>query len=130
MTGHCLCGNVAFRVSGPPRDVHHCHCSMCRRATGGAFATLVWVRREAVAWSGTPAHYRSSAIATRGFCPTCGTSLFLDYDGGAEIALLLGTFDAPANLRPTHHYGIESRLPWVDIEPTLPGRPTDLNPQP
>jgi hypothetical protein len=130
MTGHCLCGKVAFRVSGPPRDVHHCHCGMCRRATGAAFATLVWVPHEAVQWTAPPAFYRSSTIATRGFCARCGTSLFLDYDGSREIALLLGAFDAPEAFQPSHHYGIESRLSWVDLEAELPGRPTDPHPPP
>jgi hypothetical protein len=130
MTGRCLCGQLVFRITAPPSDVHHCHCSMCRRATGAAFATLVWAGRDSIQWTGEPARYRSSEIATRGFCPTCGTSLFLDYDGSSDIALMLGAFDAPADLQPSHHYGIESRLPWADIEEDLPGKPTDLHPQP
>jgi hypothetical protein len=130
LTGHCVCQAVAFRVAAPVRDVHHCHCAMCRRATGAAFATLVWVQRDAVAWSGTPARYRSSGIATRSFCPDCGTSISLEYDGSDQIALLIGAFDAPAELKPSHHYGIESRLPWADIGVALPGKATDVNPQP
>jgi hypothetical protein len=103
---------------------------MCRRATGAAFATLVWVRRSDVSWQGEAARYRASAIATRGFCSCCGTSLFLDYDGNEQLALLLGALDQPERLVPTHHYGIESKLPWVDREQALPARPTDLIPQP
>jgi hypothetical protein len=103
---------------------------MCRRAVGAAFATLVWVVRDAVTWRGEPARYRSSDIATRGFCARCGTSLFLDYDGSREIALMLGAMDEPAALFPSHHYGIESRLPWVDIQKGLPGQVTDPHPQP
>jgi hypothetical protein len=129
-TGHCLCGAVAFRLTEPPRDVHHCHCGMCRRATGAAFATLVWIRRNAVLWTGKPARFRSSRIATRGFCAQCGTSLFLDYDGREQLALLLGAFDDPAQFQPSHHYGIEGKLPWADINADLPGRETDLDPRP
>jgi hypothetical protein len=129
-TGRCLCGAVAFRITGQPRDVHHCHCSMCRRATGAAFATLVWVIRRDVDWQGQPARYRASTIATRGFCSRCGTALFLDYDGNEQVALLLGAFDRPERLVPTHHYGIESKLPWVDLQKNLPGKPTDVHPQP
>ena len=103
---------------------------MCRRATGAAFATLVWVKHDAVAWRGLPANFRSSPIATRGFCQACGTSLFLEYDGSEQIALLIGAFDNPETLTPSHHYGIESRLPWADIGKDLPGKPTDVQPQP
>ncbi len=103
---------------------------MCRRATGAAFATLVWIRRNAVVWTGKPARFRSSRIATRGFCAICGTSLFLDYDGRDQLALLLGAFDDPAQFQPSHHYGIEGRLPWADINADLPGRETDVDPRP
>jgi len=54
--------------------------------------------------------------------------LFLDYDGSAGIALLLGAIDHPARFVPTHHYGIESRLPWVDLQKELPGNSIDINP--
>jgi hypothetical protein len=104
---------------------------MCRRAVGNAFATLVWFDRQKVAWSGeTPASYSSSAIANRCFCRHCGTPLFMQYRGPSQIALMLGCFDDAAELRPTHHYGIEARLPWVDIGETLPGSPTESDPRP
>jgi hypothetical protein len=103
---------------------------MCRRAAGSVFATLVWVKRHAIEWSEAPARYRSSTFATRGFCARCGTSLFLDYDGNDEIAVMLGAIDEPKALLPTHHYGIESRLPWVDIQDGLPGKVTDSDPRP
>jgi hypothetical protein len=39
LSGGCLCGAVRYRVKAAPR-VHYCHCDMCRRATGSAFAVL------------------------------------------------------------------------------------------
>jgi hypothetical protein len=131
LTGACLCGRVGFSVEGRPRDVHYCHCSMCRRAVGNAFATLVWIECAQLAWTREPPDLRpSSAIAVRGFCGRCGTPLFLQYRGSPQIALMAGCFDDPASLQPTHHYGIESRLPWADIGRDLPGRPTDRDPRP
>jgi hypothetical protein len=104
---------------------------MCRRAVGNAFATLVWVPSSRLEWiGGAAARWRSSAIAERGFCRRCGTPLFLHYDGAEEMALMLGTFDDPQHLIPSHHYGIESRLAWVDIGRDLPGWPTSTDPQP
>ena len=131
ITGRCLCGAVKFSADAPPRDVHHCHCGMCRRATGDAFATLAWFPAEEIVWTeGEPARFRSSDIAERGFCRQCGTSLFLRYDGNDQIAIMLGALDDPAAFRPSHHYGVEGRLPWVDIQSALPGCATDVHPQP
>jgi len=97
---------------------------MCRRWTGAAFATLVWFPRSAVRWIGEPAAHRASSIAVRTHCAACGTPLSLAYDARDDIALTVGSMDAPQTMTPTHHSGVESRLPWADIGPGLPGKST------
>jgi hypothetical protein len=124
LTGRCFCGRIRFSASGAPR-VHFCHCGMCRRASGGPFATLVWLPEDAVLWQLRPKLRRSSAIAQRGFCARCGTPLCLKYDESAEVAILLGAFDQADQLVPTYHYGIEARLSWVDIGRGLPEQITE-----
>jgi hypothetical protein len=39
VTGSCLCGAVRYEVEGPATEVTHCHCGMCRKQHGAAFAT-------------------------------------------------------------------------------------------
>jgi hypothetical protein len=86
---------------------------------------LAWVARDEVRWMfGTPTLRRSSPIAQRGFCRHCGTPLFLQYDASPEVALMLGVFDRPEDLVPAYHYGVESRLPWIDCGSQLPGKAT------
>jgi hypothetical protein len=97
---------------------------MCRRWTGGPFATLAWFARDAVQWTGTPVAFRSSPIAIRTHCGACGTPLSLAYDARDDVALTVGTFDKPEAVHPTHHYGAESRIAWADIGPALPAKPT------
>ena len=104
---------------------------MCRRATGGPYAVLAWFRGADLCWSGeAPVCRRSSSIATRGFCSRCGTPLFLAYDDSDQIAVMVGVIDDPAAFIPSHHYGCESRLPWVDAGRALPSRPTADDPRP
>jgi hypothetical protein len=93
---------------------------MCRRWTGGPFATLAWFARDAVQWTGTPVAFRSSPIAIRTYCAACGTPLYLAYDARDDVALTVGTFDTPQAVAPTHHYGVESRIDWADIGSALP----------
>jgi len=78
MEGSCLCGNVAFRLSSPPKAFYRCHCSLCRKQTGVGFnlATLVkdehfnWIRGEDGINSWTkPTGYRSD------FCSHCGSTV-------------------------------------------------------
>ena len=40
-----------------------------------------------------------------------------------DIALTVGSLDEPQSVTPTHHCGVESRLPWVDIGAGLPAEP-------
>ncbi|WP_407866446.1 GFA family protein [Phyllobacterium phragmitis] len=124
-TGGCLCGKRRYRFARPPSTSGYCHCSMCRRATGGPFAVLVRVDEDDLEWlSEPPATFRSSPIAKRGFCPDCGTPLFLRYDDDDRIRLTAGSLDHPERITPSYNYGIESRLPWVCYDDDLPGQPT------
>ena len=55
VTGSCLCGDVAWAVSGPLELMSHCHCSMCRKAHGSAFATYVGARERFHIYCGSKA---------------------------------------------------------------------------
>lgn len=68
--------------------------------------------------------YRSSPIAQRGFCPDCGSPLFLKYDDDDRFRVTGGTLDHPETIAPAYHYGIESRLPWMDCDNGLPEEKT------
>jgi hypothetical protein len=39
MRGSCLCGAVRYAIDGPFKAMGPCHCGMCRKANGTAFAT-------------------------------------------------------------------------------------------
>ncbi len=95
ITDGCLCGAVHWRATSDPRVVHYCHCSMCRRWTGAAFATLAWFPRDAVVCNGLAASFRAWPIAVRTHCAACGTPLSLAYDGRDDIALAIGSLDNP-----------------------------------
>ncbi|TCD05379.1 GFA family protein [Erythrobacteraceae bacterium CFH 75059] len=115
MTGGCQCGAVRYtvRVAGP--DAGLCHCSMCKRASGGFAAALVQVDPADVRWSGEPARYRSSPIAERLFCRTCGSPLAWAALAGDDMDLMLGSFDEPSRFTPVAHGGAERILePWLD----------------
>jgi hypothetical protein len=44
--GSCLCGGVAFTVTGPLRPVVACHCTQCRIPLTGNLKNIDEVRRE------------------------------------------------------------------------------------
>ena len=120
MTGGCQCGAVRYALYEPPESTV-CHCRMCQKAVGGPFAALSKVRIESFAWTrGQPGAFQSSSAAERHFCPACGTPLTFHFLDGTHIEVTTGSLDAPAGLPPTKAFGVESRLPWLDL--LAPGR--------
>ena len=90
MKGTCLCGAIEV-VAPAQHDVGLCHCSMCRRWSGGPmFAVHCDASVRFV--GATPTAYRSSDWAERGFCATCGTHLFYHLLPSDEYILPAGLF--------------------------------------
>ena len=71
--GRCLCGAVTVNATVSTARMRACHCDMCRQHTSGAFVSL---ETDALTFEGPVATYKSSDWAERGFCSTCGSTLF------------------------------------------------------
>ena len=50
LNGECLCGQVAFTVSGQYRKLYQCHCSLCRKATGSSANAGLFVAANDFHW--------------------------------------------------------------------------------
>lgn len=120
--GGCFCGAVRYRFHVRPLAVSHCHCAMCRRATGAPFITWMTITPETFSWTkGAPAEYRSTSDVRRGFCPTCGTTLsYANVGHPEEIDISAATLDDPGSVTPDNHLWVGSKLPWISLEDGLP----------
>ena len=49
--GSCLCGAVSYEITGSLGATGHCHCSMCRKSHGAAFATWASVNPDQFRWT-------------------------------------------------------------------------------
>ncbi|MEX3017264.1 GFA family protein [Gymnodinialimonas hymeniacidonis] len=93
LDGACLCGAVRITVDGDYiAAIGVCHCGICQRSNGvvwGAFQA----NADAVTVEGDVASYASTEFATRTFCPTCGSNLWLrDNEEGAVYELMPALF--------------------------------------
>jgi hypothetical protein len=131
-TGGCLCGDIRFEIVKPAIDSGYCHCKMCQRFSGAPVIAGATFPKEGVRFTtGNPTYYRSSAIAERGFCPRCGSSL--TYRPVARrwtdwIFIFSGSFDGACEFPPDWHLGIESQVPWLSILDELPRVRCDESP--
>jgi len=117
-TGSCLCGAVRYTVTGPMRPVVACHCTQCRKSSGH-FVAASSAPRDAVAITGEVTWYRSSVHARRGFCGTCGSSLFWD-GAGANLSIHAGTLDGPTGLTLAGHIYCADKGDYYEIDDGLP----------
>jgi hypothetical protein len=123
--GSCLCGEITYEVAGPlAGPVLHCHCSMCRKATGAAFRTRVSVPTAALRWLCGEAllgRYPSSPDETRSFCILCGATFVTFFRGQPDrLGLALGTLDDDPRVRPAAHVYVGSKAAWFEISDDLP----------
>ena len=115
-SGGCLCGAVRFEVRGPLRDVINCHCGQCRKFHGN-FAGYTAAMRDAVTFTEKRglAWFESSALARRGFCRDCGSSLFYDKTAGDFLSISAGSFDQPSGLHTSHHIFVADKGDFYEI---------------
>ena len=99
--GGCMCGKIRYTARIDDYDAYLCHCRMCQRASGNVWVAMKSLKKANVRWEREPDQYRSSPIASRGFCSTCGTSLTFAFPDSENMDLLVATFDDPSRFRPT-----------------------------
>lgn len=122
--GSCLCGSIQFSLNGGVTDIIHCHCSLCRKASGSAFATngfidatdLMLIDRD-----NSLTHYESSAGKRKYFCKTCGTPIYSsNAQSPLRYRLRLGVIDSDITERPSSHNFVTSKANWENLDVTLP----------
>lgn len=118
ITGGCLCGSVRYEVSGPLRDIIACHCEQCRRSSGHFVAATACRRAHfALTQDATLQWYSAVPGYRRGFCSTCGSSLFFEATGGERVSIAAGSLDAPQGLRIAAHIYTAEAGDYYAIEP-------------
>lgn len=123
-TGSCLCGEVRFHIEAELAPIQVCHCSQCRKAQGGAFATNTPV---------AVSHFRldqgaeflnafeSSPGKKRVFCRKCGSPIYSRRDAMPDVLRIrAGLLDEPLAARPAVHFHTRSKCDWWTIGDDLP----------
>src|SRR5919198_3308119 len=124
LRGSCLCGAIKYEVLGELGPIVLCHCSMCRKAQGTAFAANAPVdadRFRLVAGREVLRGYRSSPGKWRYFCSVCGSPIYSKRDARDDVVRLrIGTLDSKIAVKPGAHIYVGSKAEWFDILDDLP----------
>ena len=121
--GRCLCGAVRYAVEGPYGGMMNCHCSMCRKHHGSAFATFVTAPTAQFKWvSGevNVATYESSPGGGRAFCKVCGSIAPAAAPEHGIVFLPAGNLEGELGITPQAHIFAGSKAPWYTISDGIP----------
>jgi hypothetical protein len=128
LVGSCLCGAVKFQISPPFAKFVHCHCSRCRKATGAAHASNIYLAPEQLTWlSGEDAVKRfnlpSALSFARWFCSHCGGPVPRLSRSSRTVVVPAGSLDGHPMEKPRARIFCNSQAPWACDEDDLPRHP-------
>lgn len=119
--GRCDCGGVRFEIDAVRETVTVCHCRQCRRTSGHLWASthasydkVNFTNDQSLEW------YKSSDYAKRGFCKTCGSSLFYRLNDEDGVGIAAGCLDLPTNLKTGKHIFVKDKGDYYDIADGAP----------
>jgi hypothetical protein len=122
--GSCLCGGIRYEFDGEVTRIGLCHCAMCRKASGTAFAANAPVPKDSfrlLAGAELLRAYDSSPGKQRWFCSRCGSPVYSQSASYPDlIRIRLGSLDLPAGRTPDYHYLLSAKADWDTTDDALP----------
>jgi hypothetical protein len=112
--GACLCGAVRFKTNSSEHGFGACHCTMCRKWSGGPFMEVECGSQVEFEGKEFISVYAASSIAERGFCKRCGTHLFMRAIKDNAYGIPPGLFDDDAEM-------VFERQVFIDKKPSYYG---------
>ena len=116
LEGSCHCGAVRFEVTEDFSAVRICHCTTCKKLSGGAGTTNGRARTDTirvVAGEELIRTYQPDEGSSKSFCSQCGSNLF----GGGwpkseYTSVRISAIDSPFDRKPEAHTYVRSVAPW------------------
>ena len=124
-SGGCACRLIRYLCASAPVAMLSCHCRDCQLSSGPPFASGVIVRVSDTEITGTPKTYSAVAtsgkLATRSFCPSCGSPLFTRGEAAPEfMSIRFTTLDNQSEFQPMLDIWTSSAQPWVCFGQAIP----------
>lgn len=125
-TGGCACGAMRYEINDEPIFANHCQCRDCQHMSGAGHGSyLIFPSRAAVTLKGEVAHWNragdSGNIKTNGYCPTCGSPVYLTFAVMPELfTVYAGSLDDPKLYKPHVLTYSGHGYVWDHVDPALP----------
>jgi hypothetical protein len=126
--GSCLCGGIRFEFTKAAGPFELCHCTRCRKVTGSAFFSGLYVRvedfrlvegKELITTYEAPI-LREPPAYRASFCSRCGSPVPNPGGGSGLVEIPAGLLDDDPAMKPDKHIFVELKSPWFEIKDRLP----------
>ena len=123
--GSCLCGEVAFSITGPPLRMYYCHCSRCRLGRSAAHASNIFFKADGLRWLRGAELVRDYQLPDAryfgaAFCARCGGKLPRVSAERNVATVPAGCLDNDPGMRVQAHIFVESMATWDRITDQVP----------
>lgn len=119
LQGSCLCGGVRFEVTQPFEVVSQCHCTSCKKLSGGVGTVSGRVGTEAIRIVEGEELLRSfqpDEGTAKTFCSACGSNLFgAGWPTSPKTSVRLSALDSPFDRKPQQHIFVRSVAAWETL---------------
>ena len=105
----CLCGAIELEVELSNTEIAACHCSMCRKWSGGPMLAIDSGELKSISNESLVTRYQSSEWAERGFCSKCGTHLFYFLKPANQYHFPIGLLDSGSKYKFSHQIFIDEK---------------------
>ena len=124
-SGGCACGAIRYEITGEPVAMLDCQCRQCQRDSGTGHQSHLQFVGAQMTSVGAASNWQSigdgGTVKRRGFCPTCGSPVFLTFPAMPEVLIVTpSSLDDPAIFGPTHVTWSSSGHAWDHLNPALP----------
>jgi len=119
LRGSCHCGEVGFEFPDEFEFMSFCHCTTCKKLSGGVGTASGRIHTGAIAiLSGEELlrTYQPEEGSAKTFCSACGSNLFGNGWPESELtSVRLSAIDTPFEGRPRGHIYVRSVAPWETL---------------
>ena len=129
MKSRCLCGKIEFEYELLPGLMGNCHCEECRRSSGSAFVTSLYINptsHKIIKGEEYIQEYNHTPKLGRVFCKVCGSRLW-NYGKLSNSAIAQAPFAnvtassvvGEVPFKPQAHINLSEKVNWLDITDDL-----------
>jgi hypothetical protein len=122
--GSCLCGAISVELKGPIESIIHCHCSLCRKNSGTAYATNGFINTKdftVLDPQNKLTYFEFKKGKLRHFCAVCASPIYSsNTENPTKLRIRLGILDSDIEERPLSHNFVSSKANWDNLDADLP----------